>query len=114
MSDLISRQAVLELTEHLYVDFANSFDLHTLTEIYRRVEELPSVENKGEWIFDGFCGNFGYDDHCKCHCSNCNKKIIVDGVYDVGKGYRIPEGITPNFCSNCGVEMKGVKNGEIE
>lgn len=48
MNDLISRQAVLELIEHLDVDFANSFDPHTLTEIYRCVKELPSVENKAE------------------------------------------------------------------
>ena len=83
------------------------------------VEDLPTysvpekefsivVREKGEWIFDGFCGCFGYDNNCKCHCSNCNKKIIVDGVYIVGEGYRMnPEGITPNFCSNCGADMRG-------
>jgi len=107
MGDLISRQAVLELIDHLYVDFANSFDPHTLDDIYRRVKEIPSVENKGEWIFDGFCGCFGYDDRCRCHCSNCNNEIGINGVYVVGKGYVLPEGRTPNFCSNCGSDMRG-------
>lgn len=47
MSDLISRQAVENITweEPSYTD-----PLNVLTEVREKVRALPSVENKGEWI----------------------------------------------------------------
>ena len=47
MSDLISRQAVEDITweEPSYTD-----PLNVLTEVREKVRALPSVENKGEWI----------------------------------------------------------------
>lgn len=90
--DLISRQAVLELTEHLEADFANSFDPHTLAEIYRRVKELPSVENKGEWIIDKEQLGYWISTCSVCgHIFHGNEVLIYK----------------PKFCSNCGARMKG-------
>ena len=47
MSDLISRQAVENITweEPNYSD-----PLNVLTEVRDKVRALPSIENKGEWI----------------------------------------------------------------
>ena len=110
MSDNI--KLVVEIPESDYKAIcANKEDAIIAHDTCRRIAKngipLDTVENKGDWIFDGFCGNFGYDDRCECHCSNCNKKIIVNGCYYVGKGYSILEGTTPNFCSNCGADMRG-------
>ena len=41
--DLISRKAVKDITIHLDVDFANSFDPHTLNEVRNLTENLPSA-----------------------------------------------------------------------
>ena len=50
MSDLISKDEVFDILRYLDVNFANSFDWHTLNEVRKLVEELPSVENKEKWI----------------------------------------------------------------
>lgn len=41
--DLISREAVKNITYHLDVNFANSFDPWTLKEVERLTENLPSA-----------------------------------------------------------------------
>ena len=45
MSDLISRQAV----DDVMYDYSRSHDVD-YAQIMERIDELPSVENKGEWI----------------------------------------------------------------
>lgn len=47
MSDLISRQAVENIT---WEEPSYSDSLNVLTEVREKVRALPSVENKGEWI----------------------------------------------------------------
>ena len=47
MSDLISRQAVENIT---WEEPSYSDPLNVLTEVREKVRALPSVENKGEWI----------------------------------------------------------------
>lgn len=103
MGDLISRQAVIKLIDHLDVDFANSFDPHTLNEIYRCVKELPSVENKGEWIKI----NSGDKDFPESIC--CNRCLHENSHFDFNE-HNEPIGkvfITSNFCPNCGADMRG-------
>lgn len=88
MSDLISRQAVENITweEPSYTD-----PLNVLTEVREKVRALPSVENKGEWIADvDKWGDVvttvnGYT------CSKC-------GAFNSDKD---------NYCPNCGAKMKG-------
>jgi hypothetical protein len=45
MNDLISRQAV----DDVMYDYSRSHDVD-YAQIMERINELPSVENKGEWI----------------------------------------------------------------
>ena len=89
--DLISRQAVLKLIEHLDVDFANSFDPHTLTEIYRCVKEMPSVENE--------CGTWRHYEGM-LYCSKCGAEF-----YDEIMEYTGDE--VPKHCPDCGADMRG-------
>ena len=98
MGDLISRQDVLGLIEHLDVDFANSFDPHTLTEICRCVKEMPSVENKGEWI-EVVTERFPNGEKRMWHyeCSACS---TGEPPCPINKEHW-------DFCPNCGADMRG-------
>ena len=103
MSDLISRHAVLEFIAHLDVDFANSFDPHTLTEIYKYVKEMPSVENKGEWIKIQ-SGDKDFPESIVCSkCKNENSHLDFNEHGEpIGKVF-----VTSKFCPNCGADMRG-------
>ena len=76
MSDLISRQAVLELIA--------DYDL-SMGQVVKGIHALPSVENKGEWIYQQ--GIVPY----KWRCSRCEKMFKTDF----------------NYCPNCGADMRG-------
>ena len=80
--DLISRQAVENITweEPSYTD-----PLNVLTEVREKVRALPSVENKGEWIYQQ--GIVPY----KWRCNKCEKMFKTDF----------------NYCPNCGADMRG-------
>jgi hypothetical protein len=80
MSDLISRQAV----DDVMYDYSRSHDVD-YAQIMERIDELPSVENKGEWIYQQ--GIVPY----KWRCNKCEKMFKTDF----------------NFCPNCGAKMKG-------
>lgn len=86
--DLISRQAVLDELEKW--DWQ---DLYLPIHFKQILDDVPSVENKGEWIYLDECANSGY------YCSICHKKLVKDGWSDTVKKI--------NFCPNCGARMKG-------
>ena len=75
--DLISRQAV----DDVIYDYSRSHAVD-YAQIMERIDKLPSVENKGEWIYDGDC----------IHCSSC--KSAFNNL------------IGFNFCPNCGADMR--------
>ena len=78
MSDLISRQAVLELLQMKYFG----------KDLYKAIYELPSAENKGKWIRTRTWEHDG-----ELYCSNCGF-----APYD--------ERDCDNFCPYCGAKMK--------
>lgn len=100
MSDSISRQAVLALFEErsLELQIAKQLPENKVQEYVQSgvnwcintVKDMPSVENKGEWIFDDECHEHG-------HCSKCgyDKVDLVDGKIH-------------NFCPDCGADMREV------
>lgn len=65
------------------------------TEGFRKAEEvimrLPSARLKGKWVN---IYQLDSDGRMMAQCSNCCKKAYFYGS-------------TPNFCSNCGVDMRG-------
>lgn len=81
--DLISRQAVENIT---WEEPSYSDPLNVLTEVREKVRALPSVENKGEWIYDGDC----------YICNQC--KSAFNWWADSQ---------TSNYCPQCGARMKG-------
>lgn len=94
MSDLISRQAVLDELEKW--DWQ---DLYLPIHFKQILDDVPSVENKGEWIFydEEFypqCRFASVVHHRIRECSICHHKI-VDYVKNM------------NFCPNCGADMRG-------
>lgn len=95
MSDLISRQAVNTLIDELARAISDERCFmstgRSTGEIMSDILNLPSVENKGEWIADiDKWGDVvttvnGYT------CSKC-------GTFNSDKD---------NFCPNCGADMRG-------
>lgn len=81
MSDLISRQAVLDELEKW--DWQ---DLYLPIHFKQILDDIPSVENKGEWIDKG---NGSYV------CSNCKTEWTTSQIEKMC------------FCPTCGADMRG-------
>lgn len=97
MSDLISRQAILDRTVNRNSIWNKITDSegNNLEDI---INSIPSVENKGEdrpkghWIYPSYPNNYPY--MWKSICSNCNA-----GFPTINKDYK--------FCPDCGADMRG-------
>ena len=109
MSDLFSRQAVLNaLKEHRSLfcnntpetfsklSYAEKSRVDELDTAIATIINLPSAENKGEWISAKVGKLFPSNDY---KCSICGNILNFDGV-NCGRG-------DANFCPNCGARMKG-------
>ena len=98
MDDLISREAALSCF-HDWIDSRG--DVHTADEIpeYDSIERLPSVQSereKGEWIRH-YCEDGNSDGW---QCDQC------------AEWYYFGE-TKPNFCPNCGSDMRGEDDGGL-
>lgn len=90
MSDLISRQAVLDELEKW--DWQ---DLYLPIHFKQILDDVPSVENKGEWIYDKTIYNW--------RCSRCGQTPPPTGY--VGKAEFMATYF--KFCNYCGADMRG-------
>lgn len=80
MSDLISRQAVENIT---WEEPSYSDPLNVLTEVREKVRALPSVESKGEWILvsERLPEKFRFV-NCTCHSLIDDREDwVVETVY---------------------------------
>ena len=97
MSDLISKNAVIDIIENEIRSTRDYLQHDTQINIQFAVEELPVIEAApvvhGEWIGDA--------------CSECDMNWN-DGMVNNADdwGYYDP---MPNFCTNCGARMDGKK-----
>ncbi len=98
--DLIDRQAAIdalnELSEH-YTEKGREWHPH-INFVIDTINELPSAESerkKGNWV--------GIDDE-PCTVFECDV---------CGYTWEDIDGDTPNYCPNCGAEMKGEDDAEI-
>ena len=92
MSDLISRQAVENIT---WEEPSYSDPLNVLTEVREKVRALPSVENKGEWIMRGG----------RIRCKKCDSLAPI--ITDWEDGCTVYKYIRTQYCPNCGADMRG-------
>ena len=89
MSDLISRQAVLD--ELKKWDWQ---DLYLPIHFKQILDDVPSVENRGEWILD--------ESDNSVECNKCLCQIYPN---DISYG-------EPHFCPNCGADMRKAEKPE--
>ena len=90
--DLISRQAVLDELEKW--DWQ---DLYLPIHFKQILDDLPSAENKGEWIYDKGIYNW--------RCSRCGQTPPPTGY--VGKADFMATHF--KFCNHCGADMREPK-----
>ena len=94
MSDLISRQAVLDgIAEWIVNGYADSEA--DCSHISSLVTHLPSVENRGEWIPQDI-----YNCHTDFKCSKCGY------IHSFMHLYGEPTA-DYTYCPNCGADMRG-------
>lgn len=108
MSDLISRQEIIELIEyhlkHMPKGYHPQFR-QGLEDGYCRcmsdIRLMPSAQperKKGRWIYEGKRGRFP-----ACRCSECGNVENADWAI---------LGDNVNYCPNCGADMRGEEEDE--
>ena len=105
MSDLISRSALKKALDELFK--SGGYDSGLVMNI---IDNAPTVELFCSYLSDGEvrqpCGEWigieEYDDYPNkkvCECSECGKMISIS------------HNDFPNFCENCGADMRGKNSG---
>ena len=87
--DLISRQAVLNLKQ-IFTDNAGYETEYVDVEDIKELPSIPSVDNKGEWIY-----------------SERFSKVFP--MYVCSKCSGLSASCYVKFCPNCGADMRGDK-----
>ena len=98
MSDLISREAAVHILCEENINRPLDSDRWLISDIYKKIEELPTIERKkGKWkeTDDGWDGTYYVCSECGCPWT------LIDGD---------PEDNGMNYCPNCGADMRGGKD----
>ena len=96
MSDLISRQAVINAIANTIVN-GESLGYGLAEEI---VSEITSIENKGEWIIRGG----------RIRCKKCDSLAPI--ITDWEDGCTVYKYTRTQYCPNCGSDMRGEADGK--
>ena len=95
--DAISRQAAIRWVKAECNPYGKpTLDYESGKRVMKHLEQMPSVQperDQGHWI--------GIDDE-PCETWECDKCGYIQECFD---------GEQPNFCSNCGADMRGEENG---
>ena len=100
MSDYIKREDVIDIIEEVCPIYRNDYR-YILKD---KIADLPSADvverERGEWIdeADKYDASFGIHDY---RCSNCNS--YADEHIGGHEWYTM---LKPNFCPNCGADMR--------
>lgn len=95
MSDLINREAVIDIIQKEMESVTDYLQHDVLIDVEFKVDELPTVEAKevvrAKWIKkdDTIC--YWYE------CSNCCSRILKN---------RFGKDVYSNFCPQCGCDMR--------
>ena len=101
MSDLIDRQAVIDLLKQMRKD--GDMVPWEGKAVFARIRKLPTIQperNKGEWLPDN---NNDYEMRFVCSC--CKESEVVPTI-----GFTKYKPLW-DFCPNCGADMRGEKDG---
>lgn len=101
IDDYISRQQVIDAVHYEYDECCNIDESGNAIadDIERIIDNVPSVQPEhktGRWIFN--------DSELGIKCNKCGKSF--SDYINAGTGYMFLEEI-PNFCPNCGADMRG-------
>lgn len=91
--DLIKREDAIKAVEDLPHAYNGWSDAYDKSYIIQTLEEVPSAENKGEWIYPTDIIGFGRCNSCKALWD----KSLIDNIYF-------------KYCPRCGARMKGADN----
>ena len=94
MSDLISRQAIIDAIQKLNIP-EDMCVFEIISHIEVAIATLPSAENNGEWIAQDI-----HNCHTNFKCSECGY------IHSFMHLYGEPTADYP-YCPNCGARMKG-------
>lgn len=101
MNDTISRQQVIDAIHYEYDGCCNIDESGNAIadDIERIIDNVPFTQSErktGRWILD--------DSELGIKCNKCGKSF--SDYINAGTGYMFLEE-TPNFCPNCGANMRG-------
>ena len=102
MNDLISRQAVIDLLKQMRKD--GDMVPWEGKDVFARIRELPSAQperKRGRWIYGEDNPGTGRDGW---FCSECEHFEMWDYSADM----KSAELNLPNYCPNCGADMREV------
>ena len=104
MSDLIDRQAAIDAIVSVD-EYNNTLVALKLGDAIREVRKLPSADvqpvRHGHWVNIGTLNLMTNETRRARQCSLCKSSYTENTVDHI-----------PNFCPNCGADMRGAKGDE--
>ena len=103
MRDLVDRQEVIDALYNWSNHSATDAETWHLRQVIGDIKSLPpaqSEQEKGEWSFIG-------DNLFECTC--CRTMYTTQQL--AGLRNNLADPYAPNFCPNCGADMRGDDNG---
>ena len=107
MSDLISRQTVLDAISELPVKVDSmGYTWMIAGDVINQIDDIPSAkpeQKKGKWIDEKINSYTS-----RTYCSECSSSApFVYKSDDYYGNHAYGETVKPKFCPNCGADMRG-------
>ena len=104
-SDNISRQAAIDAVNKIEpVDTEYDCTLLDRIDVRYVLTELPSTDRKGHWKIYNHVDHMGRLTATKiCVCDQCKEDVSLPWRAKI-----------PNYCQNCGADMRGEQNDEVK
>ena len=97
---MTTKEKILEEIKDINYAYNDCSKYNTIKNL---LDEMEEERKKGKW---NFIGNNMYE------CTNCRRVYTVRQFEAMRNYNRDP--LNPNFCPNCGADMRGDKNGNVQ